>query len=76
MGFVFITNYDSSVTGLTDASVAINNAYHYFAETKGSEHALQFLIDVRFYLIINYYIVFYTKNKSIIFYSVHINKIN
>lgn len=49
VGFVFVTNYDTSITGLTDASVAANNAYHYFAETKGSEHALQFLIDVRLY---------------------------
>ena len=46
VGFVFVTNYDTSITGLTDASVAVNNAYHYFAETKGSEHALQFLINV------------------------------
>lgn len=51
VGFVFVTNHDTSITGLTDASVAVNNAYHYFAETKGSEHALQFLINVRPYSI-------------------------
>ncbi|XP_029039597.1 UDP-glucose:glycoprotein glucosyltransferase [Osmia bicornis bicornis] len=50
VGFVFVTNYDTSITGLTDASVAANNAYHYFAETKGSEHALQFLIDLGNYI--------------------------
>ncbi|CAL7942835.1 unnamed protein product [Xylocopa violacea] len=50
IGFVFVTNYDTSITGLTDASVAINNAYHYFAEAKGSEHALQFLIDLGNYI--------------------------
>ncbi|OAD52233.1 UDP-glucose:glycoprotein glucosyltransferase [Eufriesea mexicana] len=50
VGFVFVTNYDTAVTGLTDASVAINNAYHYFAESKGSEHALQFLIDLGNYV--------------------------
>lgn len=49
VGFVFVTNYDTSITGLSDASVAVNNAFHYFVETKGSEHALQFLIDVRPY---------------------------
>ncbi|XP_048265271.1 UDP-glucose:glycoprotein glucosyltransferase isoform X3 [Bombus terrestris] len=50
VGFVFVTNYDTSITGLTDASVAVNNAYHYFAETKGSEHALQFLINLGNYI--------------------------
>ncbi|XP_053979752.1 UDP-glucose:glycoprotein glucosyltransferase isoform X1 [Hylaeus volcanicus] len=50
VGFVFVTNYDTSITGLTDASVAVNNAYHYFAETKGSDHALQFLIDLGNYI--------------------------
>ncbi|CAK9802630.1 UDP-glucose:glycoprotein glucosyltransferase [Anthophora quadrimaculata] len=50
IGFVFVTNYDTSTTGLTDASVAVNNAYHYFAEAKGSEHALQFLIDLGNYI--------------------------
>nr|XP_012149315.1 PREDICTED: UDP-glucose:glycoprotein glucosyltransferase isoform X2 [Megachile rotundata] len=50
VGFVFITNYDTSITGLTDASIAANNVYHYFAETKGSEHALQFLIDLGNYI--------------------------
>ncbi|XP_017891944.1 UDP-glucose:glycoprotein glucosyltransferase isoform X2 [Ceratina calcarata] len=50
VGFVFVTNYDTSTTGLTDASVAVNNAYHYFAEAKGSAHALQFLIDLSNYI--------------------------
>ncbi|XP_076281321.1 UDP-glucose-glycoprotein glucosyltransferase isoform X2 [Lasioglossum baleicum] len=46
VGFVFVTNYDTSVNGLTDASVAVNNAYHYFAEVKGSVQALQFLVHM------------------------------
>ncbi|XP_076640007.1 UDP-glucose-glycoprotein glucosyltransferase [Colletes latitarsis] len=50
VGFVFVTNYDTSITGLTDASIAVNNVYHYFAEIKGSEHALQFLIDLGNYI--------------------------
>lgn len=50
VGFVFLTNYNTSVTGLTDASIAVNNAYHFFAETKGSDHALQFLIDLGNYM--------------------------
>ncbi|KAG7199513.1 hypothetical protein KM043_014130 [Ampulex compressa] len=43
LGFVFVINYDTSVTGLTDASVAVNNAYHYFVETKGATDAINFL---------------------------------
>ncbi|XP_043524018.1 UDP-glucose:glycoprotein glucosyltransferase isoform X3 [Frieseomelitta varia] len=50
VGFVFVTNYNTSITGLSDASVAVNNAFHYFVETKGSEHALQFLIDLGNYI--------------------------
>ncbi|XP_076685306.1 UDP-glucose-glycoprotein glucosyltransferase isoform X3 [Andrena cerasifolii] len=50
VGFIFLTNSDTSVTGLSDASVAVNNVYHYFAETKGSDHALQFLIDLGNYI--------------------------
>ncbi|XP_031847873.1 UDP-glucose-glycoprotein glucosyltransferase [Nomia melanderi] len=50
VGFVFVTNYDATVTGLMDASVAVNNAYHYFAEMKGSEQALQFLVDLGNYI--------------------------
>ncbi|XP_076247159.1 UDP-glucose-glycoprotein glucosyltransferase isoform X2 [Calliopsis andreniformis] len=50
VGFVFVTNYDTSVTGLIDATVAVNNAYHFFAETKGPDHALQFLIDLGNYI--------------------------
>lgn len=47
VGFVFVTNYDTSITGLTDASVAINNAYHYFADTRSSKEALHFLAEVK-----------------------------
>ena len=46
VGFVFITNYDTAVIGLTDTSVALNNAYHYFSETKSPKEALNFLIEV------------------------------
>ncbi|XP_012274348.1 UDP-glucose:glycoprotein glucosyltransferase isoform X2 [Orussus abietinus] len=46
LGFMFITNYDPSVTGLSDPSVAVNNAFHYFLETRGPKDALNFLIDV------------------------------
>lgn len=58
VGFVFVTNYDTAVTGLTDASVAINNAYHYFAEAKSPKEALNFLLDVsRQYKCASVYIV-------------------
>ncbi|XP_033331398.1 UDP-glucose-glycoprotein glucosyltransferase isoform X1 [Megalopta genalis] len=46
VGFVFVTNSDTSAIGLTDPSVAVNSAYHYFAEVIGSIQALQFLIDL------------------------------
>jgi len=46
VGFVFVMNHNTSVTGLMDASVAINNAYHYFADTRSSKEALYFLTEV------------------------------
>lgn len=51
VGFVFVTNYNTSVTGLTDASVAVNNAYHYFADTKNPKEALHFLSEVKLHII-------------------------
>jgi len=59
VGFVFVTNFNTSVTGLTDASVAVNNAYHYFADNayhyfadnKSPKEALHFLSEVKLYLI-------------------------
>lgn len=50
VGFVFVTNYNTSVTGLIDASVAVNNAYHYFADTRSSKEALHFLSEVKLYI--------------------------
>ncbi|XP_050455971.1 UDP-glucose:glycoprotein glucosyltransferase isoform X2 [Cataglyphis hispanica] len=50
VGFVFVTNYNTSVTGLTDASVAVNNAYHYFAENKNPKEALHFLSELGNYI--------------------------
>ncbi|XP_024937212.1 UDP-glucose:glycoprotein glucosyltransferase isoform X2 [Cephus cinctus] len=50
VGFVFVTNFNTSITGLTDASVAVNNAYHYFAESKNSKEALNFLSDLENYI--------------------------
>ncbi|XP_047366597.1 UDP-glucose:glycoprotein glucosyltransferase isoform X4 [Vespa velutina] len=46
VGFVFITNYNTSVTGLSDPSVAVNNAFHYFIESKGAKEAVQFLLGI------------------------------
>ncbi|KYM95086.1 UDP-glucose:glycoprotein glucosyltransferase, partial [Cyphomyrmex costatus] len=46
VGFVFVTNYNTSTTGLIDASVAINNAYHYFADTRSPKEALHFLSEL------------------------------
>lgn len=46
VGFVFVTNYTSTVTGLTDAGVAVNNAYHYFADAKSTKEAVHFLAEV------------------------------
>ncbi|XP_043284000.1 UDP-glucose:glycoprotein glucosyltransferase isoform X2 [Venturia canescens] len=50
VGFVFVTNYDTSETGLTDPTVAINNAYHYFALSKGPKKALYFLQELSKYM--------------------------
>ena len=47
IGFVFIMNYDTSLTGLQDPSIAVNNAFHYFAESKTPKEALHFLSEVR-----------------------------
>lgn len=49
IGFVYVVNSDKLATGLTDPSVAINNAYHYFVEKKGSREALNFLAKVTKY---------------------------
>ncbi|KAK0098278.1 hypothetical protein PV326_009913 [Microctonus aethiopoides] len=43
VGFVLLTNFDKSATGLTDASVAVNNAYHYLSEKKSPKEAVYFL---------------------------------
>lgn len=43
VGFVFVTSFDTSITGLTDPSVAVNNAFHYFIETKTAKEAVYFL---------------------------------
>lgn len=51
VGFVFVTNFNTSVTGLMDTSVAINNAYHYFADTKSPKEALHFLSEVKLHII-------------------------
>lgn len=51
VGFVFVTNYNTSVTGLTDPSVAVNNAYHYFADIRNFKEALHFLSEVRIRII-------------------------
>ncbi|GAB1859552.1 UDP-glucose:glycoprotein glucosyltransferase [Camponotus japonicus] len=50
VGFVFVTNFNTSVTGLTDASVAVNNAYHYFADNKSPKEALHFLSELGNYI--------------------------
>ncbi|KAK2578584.1 hypothetical protein KPH14_012016 [Odynerus spinipes] len=50
VGFVFITNYDTSVTGLSDPSVAVNNAFHYFMESKSAKEAMQFLAELGNYI--------------------------
>ncbi|XP_011150844.1 UDP-glucose:glycoprotein glucosyltransferase isoform X1 [Harpegnathos saltator] len=50
VGFVFVTNYSTTVTGLTDASVAVNNAYHYFADMKSTKEAVHFLAELGNYI--------------------------
>ena len=46
IGFVFLMNYNTSITGLQDPSIAVNNAFHYFAENKTPKEALRFLSEV------------------------------
>ncbi|XP_034947696.1 UDP-glucose:glycoprotein glucosyltransferase [Chelonus insularis] len=43
VGFVFITNFNTSEIGLNDASIAVNNAYHYLTETRSPKEAVYFL---------------------------------
>lgn len=49
IGFVFLTNFDTAITGTTDSSIAINNAYHYFMESKSPKEAMSFLSSVSNY---------------------------
>ncbi len=46
IGIVFAVNSDQSVTGLTDAGVAMMNAYNYVATTKSPADGLSFITDV------------------------------
>lgn len=47
IGFVFVINYNTSITGLQDPSIAVNNAFHYFVESqKKPKEALYFLSNV------------------------------
>lgn len=58
VGFVFITNYNTLVTGLSDPSVAVNNAFHYFIESKGAKEAMQFLVKsfvMNLFIVIRFY---------------------
>ncbi|XP_066600905.1 UDP-glucose:glycoprotein glucosyltransferase 1-like [Prorops nasuta] len=50
IGFVLVTNFDTSKTGLQDASIAVNSAFHYFVETKTPKEAMQFLADLGNYI--------------------------
>lgn len=50
IGFVFITNYNSTATGLSDPSVAVNNAFHFFIENKNAKEAMQFLAELGNYI--------------------------
>lgn len=43
VGFVFETNFDTSLTGQDDPSIAVNNAFHYLLESKGPKEAVHFL---------------------------------
>ncbi|XP_043469354.1 UDP-glucose:glycoprotein glucosyltransferase [Leptopilina heterotoma] len=48
IGFVFVINYNTSITGLQDPSIAVNNAFHYFVESqKKPKEALYFLSNLR-----------------------------
>lgn len=47
IGFVFVMNYNTSITGLQDPSIAVNNAFHYFVDSqKKPKEALYFLSNV------------------------------
>ncbi|XP_011341647.1 UDP-glucose:glycoprotein glucosyltransferase isoform X1 [Ooceraea biroi] len=50
VGFVFVMNHNTSLTGLTDARVAVNNAYHYFVDTRSAKEALHFLAELGNYI--------------------------
>ncbi|XP_015109415.1 UDP-glucose:glycoprotein glucosyltransferase isoform X2 [Diachasma alloeum] len=43
VGFVFNTNFDPSLTGQSDPSIAVNNAFHYLLESKSAKEAVYFL---------------------------------
>lgn len=49
VGFVFLTNSNKLLTGFNDPSIAVNNAYHYLADTKGHKHAVEFLSSLLSY---------------------------
>lgn len=69
VGFVFVTNYTSTVTGLTDAGVAVNNAYHYFADTKNTKEAVHFLAEVTILHSLHFRLVSISiRSKNINFY--------
>ncbi|XP_014296354.1 UDP-glucose:glycoprotein glucosyltransferase [Microplitis demolitor] len=50
VGFVFVTNFNTSVTGFTDPSVAVNNAFHYLMEERNSMEAFKFLLTLQNYI--------------------------
>ncbi|XP_014235480.1 UDP-glucose:glycoprotein glucosyltransferase [Trichogramma pretiosum] len=49
VGFVFKTNFNMTETGLSDPSIAINNAFHYLMESKTSKDAINFLSSLKNY---------------------------
>ncbi|XP_023247074.1 UDP-glucose:glycoprotein glucosyltransferase [Copidosoma floridanum] len=46
IGLVFLTNFDMTISGATDASIAINNAFHYFMDNKTPDDAIKFLFSL------------------------------
>ncbi|XP_074098561.1 UDP-glucose-glycoprotein glucosyltransferase [Cotesia typhae] len=50
VGFVFVTNFNTSATGFTDPSVAVNNAFHYLTEEKSQFEAFKFLMTLQNYI--------------------------
>ncbi|CAG5096209.1 Similar to Uggt: UDP-glucose:glycoprotein glucosyltransferase (Drosophila melanogaster) [Cotesia congregata] len=50
VGFVFVTNFNTSATGFTDPSVAVNNAFHYLTEEKNQFEAFKFLLTLQNYI--------------------------